>query len=153
MIVFGTGHRPEDCGMKIEAVHEFAMHALMTHPHHISALICGMASGFDLVLGYEAMCLDIPVWSVRPWAGHRARKDDLDLYKEIERYAVRHIITNGSLSYPGAWVYQVRNQWMVDHADEGIAFWSGKESGGTFNCIKYAEKKGKPVRNIFPIGV
>ncbi len=38
-----------------------------------------------------------------------------------------------------------RNQYMVDHADCLVAFWTGKQFGGTYQTIKYAHKKGLPV--------
>ncbi len=38
-------------------------------------------------------------------------------------------------------VYQIRNEWMVDHSSRVIAYYNG-EPGGTKNTIDYAEKKG-----------
>ena len=38
---------------------------------------------------------------------------------------------------------QKRNEYMVDKSDLVIAFWNGEESGGTWNTINYAERKGK----------
>ena len=38
---------------------------------------------------------------------------------------------------------QKRNEYMVDKADLVLAFWNGEESGGTWNTINYAERKGK----------
>lgn len=43
----------------------------------------------------------------------------------------------------------LRNQFMVDHSDVVIAVYDGK-SGGTKNCIKYAQKKGKKIISINP---
>jgi uncharacterized phage-like protein YoqJ len=50
--------------------------------------------------------------------------------------------------YKIAEAMQLRNIWMVDHADEVWAFWDGSK-GGTANCVKYAERVNKPVRNLF----
>lgn len=41
-----------------------------------------------------------------------------------------------------------RNTFMVDHAQEVIAVWNGKETGGTYACQKYAREVGVPVRNL-----
>ena len=41
-------------------------------------------------------------------------------------------------------VYQHRNQLLVDHASMVIAVFNG-DSGGTFNTIRYAQKKGTKI--------
>ena len=41
-----------------------------------------------------------------------------------------------------------RNRYMVDKSDLVLAIWNGQESGGTWNTIKYARSKGKPIRYI-----
>lgn len=43
------------------------------------------------------------------------------------------------------WCMQVRNEYMVDEADLLIAFTAGEKKGGTFNTLRYAKKKNKPV--------
>jgi uncharacterized phage-like protein YoqJ len=47
------------------------------------------------------------------------------------------------------WKMQKRNEWMVDEAQIGIAMWSGSK-GGTYNCVEYAQKKGKPIIVVHP---
>ena len=42
----------------------------------------------------------------------------------------------------------LRNQKIVDYADQILAFWDGR-SKGTRSVIKYAEKTGKPCKIIF----
>ena len=44
---------------------------------------------------------------------------------------------------------QKRNEYMVDLADKVIAVWNGS-TGGTYNCVKYAEKCGKEIIRIVP---
>ena len=43
---------------------------------------------------------------------------------------------------------QIRNEWMVDHSNYVIAVWDGTKNGGTWNCIKYALAKSKPVLHV-----
>lgn len=149
IIAWGTGHRPEHIPSHThQDIFEIAIDGL--REHDISVAICGMASGWDLAFGEAALELEIPVWSVRPWAGHAPRRGEGPTYRRIEDEAERHIITNDSLSYPGPWVYDVRNRWMVDNGEEGLAFWNGKKAGGTWNCIQYAESQGKLVHNLYP---
>lgn len=149
-IVFGTGHRPEDLEIDYSNLNMFIEDALEHHNPAVTVAVCGMAAGFDLAFGMAALNLDIDVWSVRPWAGHRPRKGEERRYDWIELNASKRIVTNDSLSYPGPWVYDVRNRWMVDHSEAGISFWNGKKNGGTYNCVEYAKSVECPVTNIYP---
>lgn len=45
---------------------------------------------------------------------------------------------------------QKRNEWMVDRADLVLAVWNGAQSGGTFNCVKYALGQGKKIIKFHP---
>jgi uncharacterized phage-like protein YoqJ len=45
---------------------------------------------------------------------------------------------------------QNRNEYMVDNADAVIGVWSGKGNGGTWNCLDYAEKLGRPMLLLNP---
>lgn len=148
MIVFGTGHRPESSNVLYSQMMFLAEDALEELKPRVA--VCGMAAGFDLAFGEAALSLDIPIWSVRPWAGHTPRRDDLEIYTEIEKLADRHIIISEAMKYPGPWVYQKRNEWMVDNSQQGIAFWNGKVGGGTYRCLEYAKKLERPVKNIYP---
>lgn len=40
---------------------------------------------------------------------------------------------------------------MVDNSDLVVAVWSGKQSGGTFACVKYAKQKSKPLLQLNPM--
>ena len=44
---------------------------------------------------------------------------------------------------------QRRNEWMVDRCDVLLAVWDGS-SGGTANCVRYAERVGRTVVRINP---
>ncbi len=43
------------------------------------------------------------------------------------------------------WCMQQRNEYMVDNADLVAAFVCGEKTGGTYNTIRHAKKKGKSV--------
>lgn len=47
------------------------------------------------------------------------------------------------------WHLIKRNELMVDRSQVTVAFWSGKRSGGTFACIRYALAKAKPPRPVY----
>lgn len=145
MIVAGTGHRPEDAEDE-KIVRTKARVALQYSGADV--FICGGASGFDLWAGDEARILGLEVWFAKPWAGHSPRVEDRELYNRLQEYSSRVINVDESESYPGPWCYQKRNEWMVDNATHVLAYWSGVEKGGTYNCVKYARGK-KPIRNIY----
>lgn len=44
--------------------------------------------------------------------------------------------------------YRTRNAFMVDSADEVVAFWSGDARSGTASTIRYAGQAGKPVEIV-----
>ena len=45
---------------------------------------------------------------------------------------------------------QKRNEWMVDKCDKLLACWDGVKKGGTWNCVRYAQKLGKEIIVINP---
>lgn len=148
MILAGTGHRPEGCESE-DVVREKIRHALVDSG--AATVITGMAAGFDLYLGLEALSLGIEVWAARPWAGHAPRASDFIPYGDIVTRASRVIAVDPSMNYPGPWVYQKRNEWMVDNATHLLAYWNGTTRGGTYNCLTYAMKKQVPYRNIYDV--
>ena len=150
VIIAVTGHRPEDCPEEEFVIRDkFGAVYEEVKPNTV---IVGMASGVDLWAGHEAILRGIPTWAARPWRGHRPRKSDEELYQFIiDNADLVHVVTDVE-EYPGPWVYHKRNEWMVDHSTHVLAYWSGKQSGGTFSCLNYArDKKNRPIRNICAI--
>lgn len=43
-----------------------------------------------------------------------------------------------------------RNRYLVDHSQLIIAYWDGRDHGGTFDCLKYAKKQQLPTHIINP---
>lgn len=146
LIVAGTGHRPEDS--EPESWVRTKARVKLQYTPGVTTFICGMASGFDLWAGDEARLLGLDVWAAKPWAGHKPRRGDEELYERIIAHASRVVSVVDQEEFPGNWCYQTRNKWMVDNAGVVMAYWSGKEVGGTWNCVKYARGK-KPLANIY----
>jgi uncharacterized phage-like protein YoqJ len=141
-----TGHRPEKINNWTFVEYQIA---LALRDNRITLMIQGMAAGVDLRSARVAFAERIPFVAARPWAGHTPRvADRIDYYKAIT-HAQRVVDVDPSEDYPGSWVYQKRNEWMVDNADMVIAVWDGT-SGGTANCVKYAQKQGVAVWRINP---
>lgn len=147
MIVAGTGHRPEKT--EGEEIVRTKSRVKLQYTPGITTFITGMAAGLDLWAADEARLLGIEVWAAIPWKGHQPRKQDKELYDRILGYAVKKVFVTEVDDYPGPWVYQKRNEWMVDNADAIMSYWDGVEKGGTWNCVKYARKVGKPITNIY----
>lgn len=149
MIIAGTGHRPEDAEDEA-AVRIKAATKLRYTDKTIDSCITGMAAGFDLWYADEAHRLGIDLIAAVPWKGHTPRKADEELYAHILSVAKEVVYVSDSQDYPGPWIYDKRNQWMVDHADAIMAYWNPhKEFGGTYNCYLYAKEVGKPIANIW----
>lgn len=146
MIIAITGHRPEDCRSEEDVRRRFRD---SFEPDKTTAVICGMAAGVDLWAADEARLLGIEIWAARPWSTHGPRRGDEVLYGTIITEASKVVAVTSIDRYPGPWVYQKRNEWMVDHATDVWAYWSGKEYGGTFNCITYAKNKEVPIKNVY----
>lgn len=147
MIVSITGHRPEDLPNQ-EWVEDTLKNLL--NNMRPQKLIQGMAAGVDLLSGKLCIDLKIPYISAKPWAGHVPRKEDQALYQLVENNSETIVNVNQSKSYPGAYVYHNRNHYMVDNADLVIAVWTGKKTGGTAECVKYAKKVNKRIIQINP---
>lgn len=141
-----TGHRSEKIA-DVRRVREAVRASLIeARP---SIVVCGMANGFDLYAGHEACNLGIDVWAVKPWKGHKPRKGDEHLYNAITMFAAKVVDVSDSEVYTGPWLYQKRNEWMVDQGTHILAYWDGS-SGGTKNCLDYNRRKKKlPVRNLY----
>lgn len=133
-----TGHRPER--IKDMVLVRYAL-ARAYHDIGVTTIIQGMAAGVDIESAKA--CIVTPGgakwWSVKPWAGHTPRIADRDDYQKAWGMADKRFVVNESEKYLGPWMYQRRNEWMVDHSDKAVlAVWDGVEKGGTWNCIKYA---------------
>lgn len=141
-----TGHRPEDCEDEV-TVRAKIREALRAE--RATVAITGMAAGVDLWGAAEARDLGIEIWCAKPWKGHGPRKADEELYHSIISTAslVHNVVD--SKDYPGPWAYHKRNEWMVDNCELLIAYWNGKESGGTFACLKYADKVDREVLHVY----
>lgn len=145
MILTVTGHRSEDATEpNVRGVFRKTLES-----HRDDVLCCGLANGVDLWAADEAINLGIEVWAFKPWRGHQPRKQDAELYARVLAAASRVVVVVEQDDYPGPWVYQKRNEAMVDASDYVLAYWNGKKKGGTFNCITYAKSVEVHGRNLY----
>jgi uncharacterized phage-like protein YoqJ len=144
-VVAITGHRPEKIKDFAWVEKTLAEVLLELEPQFI---IQGMAAGVDLLAAEIAYANDIPYIAARPWATHTGREGSK--YPWTLENAAAVVTVDPAVTYAGPWVYQKRNEYMVDHATVVVAVWDGSASG-TKNCVTYANRNGVPVVRINPV--
>lgn len=149
MIIAGTGHRPPKLGGYAEdvrtALRRLAVGYLAAELPEQA--ISGMALGWDEAFAEAALEVGIPLVAAVPFEGHDSRWPP-ESRRRIEillsKAAAIHIVSDT----PGSRAMQQRNEWMVHRAHKMCALWDGSW-GGTFNCLKYAKKVGRPFDNLW----
>jgi len=153
MIVAFTGHRPNKLGG-------------YTYPNATSLRICksireeleklkptwaisGMAQGVDQWAAEICISLQISFTAAIPFLGQEKlwpSKAQAHYNWLLSHAKGVSVICTGEYSPKKM---QKRNEWMVDNTDVLLAVWDGT-SGGTANCVRYAEKKKKQIVRINP---
>lgn len=112
-----------------------------------SFVISGMALGVDQWAAQEAVDLGIPYIAAlacdnpeAPWP-----LPSKERYRALLAKARQIVVVSPGEFKP--WKLQRRNEWMVDNCHRVLAVHDGS-SGGTYNCIKYAESVGRPVERL-----
>lgn len=151
MILAGTGHRPEKLGgyvtpnVTFRRVMEGMDKALLTlRPEYV---ISGMALGVDQWLAELCTWQGIPWLAAIPFVGFENEwpmPSQMKFRALLAKAFQVHVVCPGGYS---AWKMQQRNMWMVDHCDHVLAVWDGS-SGGTKNCVEYAQQKRKPIWRV-----
>lgn len=150
MIIAGTGHRPEKLGGYSKQVADRLTDLAVAAIKQLkpSLVISGMALGWDTALAKAAIETKTWLLAAIPFKGQESKwpeQSKMEYCKLIER-AHKAIVLFGEGYSPIK--MQKRNEWMVDEADMILALWDGS-SGGTSNCIEYANRVGKPIRNLW----
>lgn len=141
-IVAYTGHRPDKLGGYRPSPLQSAVREQLvkkTRSCGATAAISGMALGVDTWAAEICTELEIPWCAAIPFLGQESEwpLESQLYYRRL--LAQAHMVTYVS---PGGYSrekMQIRNRWMVDHCDLLIAVWDGT-MGGTWNCVKYAER-------------
>lgn len=146
-----TGHRPNKLygynksEFKNIAIRNAIKDAikLLYIKHNIRNFISGMALGVDqwaaeIVLELKEAYPDIKLIAAIPCRDHSSKwpQKSRDEYNNILDKCDYRVMVNKMRYFPQC--MQIRNEWMVDRSIGQIAVWDGT-SGGTGNCIKYAD--------------
>lgn len=78
-----------------------------------------------------------------------ARGVDREAARAAKRRGLRTLIFLADWNTYGRRAGMIRNEQIVDHADQVVAFWDGR-SPGTANTIQRARRKGLPIRIVRP---
>lgn len=152
MIICGTGHRPDKLGgygdTVVEQIINVACDGLGDIKGDVTRVISGGALGWDQALAEAALRLNLPLTLALPFPGFWSKwpkrsQDNLE-YMVSRADKVVYVCEEGY----APWKMQERNKWMVDNSDSVLALWNGTD-GGTANCVRYAEKVGKPIVNLW----
>lgn len=152
MIIAVTGHRPNKLGGYTEIaqdrVYKLAYDTLkLLHPNEV---ITGMALGWDQAIAQACVDLKIPFHAYVPFQGQEAMWNTLSkrIYWDLRDKAasVKVICSPGF----AGWKMQKRNEAMVDDAQSVLALFDGSFTGGTANCVLYAQRKRKRIKNVWP---
>lgn len=151
-----TGHRPKAFGTYNEFDPTIALTKLKLRDtikecmeNGIEFFISGGAIGVDIWAGEEVLGCGGKLIVAKPFPSQHKiwPKAVKKRYFEMLKQAITVYDINED-PYEN-WKMQSRNEWMVDNSCMVIAVWGGKK-GGTYNCVKYAEKKKVPVYRINP---
>jgi uncharacterized phage-like protein YoqJ len=155
LILFGTGHRPDKLGgygseivKKTISVAKLGLNQLIDEGYEITKVISGMALGWDQALAEAAEELALSWEAYVPFEGQEKAwplSSQQKYHKLLAKANNTIIVCEGGYA---SWKMQKRNEAMVNASNAGLALWNGT-SGGTRNCIYYAEEKSIPVRNMW----
>lgn len=161
MICCVTGHRPDGFPFKRGFCGDIEFDIYINDLYNITEkfiyegydhFITGMADGADLdfaqsILYHKDSYEYIKLEAALPYPVTKTKK--ITEYIEQRNYVLEKCnITTVVSPYYFKGCMQKRNRYMVDKSDLVLAIWSGKQSGGTWDTIKYARSKNKPINYI-----
>lgn len=160
IIIAITGHRPNKLPNYSYDLRSPKWQALQRKyktffkTNNCTEVITGMALGVDQCAALAVIELKSEGYDIKLHAAIPCRnqekiwpKQSQELYHAILSKAdIIKIVTDSEYTPV---CMQIRNIYMVDHADQVLAVWDGT-AGGTKNCIDYAKKKQKTITIIQP---
>lgn len=148
-----TGHRFYDFSQK-EFIQERLTSAISeAYDHGIRNFISGFALGIDLMSAQLVQSLKcnlpgISLTAAIPFAGQAERYNIYDkrVYRRLLELADKVIVLSDCY-YPRCFLD--RDEFMVENASYLIAYYDGREKGGTYYTVKKARARGIPIINVY----
>ena len=148
-----TGHRFYDFSQR-EFIQERLTSAISeAYDHGIRNFISGFALGIDLMAAQlvQSLKCDLPGISLTaaiPFEGQAERYNIYDkrVYRRLLELADKVIVLS-DYYYPRCFLD--RDKFMVVNASYLIAYYDGREKGGTYYTVKKARARGIPIINVY----
>ena len=148
-----TGHRFYDFSQR-EFIQERLTSAISeAYDHGIRNFISGFALGIDLMAAQlvQSLKCDLPGISLTaaiPFEGQAERYNIYDkrVYRRLLELADKVIVLS-DYYYPRCFLD--RDKFMVENASYLIAYYDGREKGGTYYTVKKARARGIPIINVY----
>ena len=150
-----TGHRPEDLFGYDECEGWRWLRAVLRRVvgdlsgGGACELMSGMAIGVDQEFAAVGLDAGLPVEAFVPFPGQESRwpPEAQAHYRRLLRRCRVQVVSP-------CWskeAFQRRNEAVVDACDVLVAVWTGKPSGGTFRCLRYALDVGCRIVWVDPV--
>lgn len=148
-----TGHRFYDFFQR-EFIQERLTSAISeAYDHGIRNFISGFALGIDLMAAQLVQSLKcnlpgISLTAAIPFEGQAERYNIYDkrVYRRLLELADKVIVLSDCY-YPRCFLD--RDEFMVENASYLIAYYDGREKGGTYYTVKKARARGIPIINVY----
>ena len=148
-----TGHRFYDFSQR-EFIQERLTSAISeAYDHGIRNFISGFALGIDLKAAQLVQSLKcnlpgISLTAAIPFEGQAERYNIYDkrVYRRLLELADKVIVLSDCY-YPRCFLD--RDEFMVENASYLIAYYDGREKGGTYYTVKKARARGIPIINVY----
>lgn len=152
MILSATGHRPDKLGGYAPWVDEKLrrLARVIIETCEPVEVISGMALGWDMAWAEAAIELGVPMCAALPFDSQTSRWPESSQRRHAEILSRASRVITVCLPGYSPLKMQIRNEWMVNNSDMIVALWNGT-TGGTYNCVKYANKRSKPVFNAWSL--
>lgn len=148
-----TGHRFYDFSKRVFIQERLTSAISEAYDHGIRNFISGFALGIDLMAAQLVQSLKcnlpgISLTAAIPFAGQAERYNIYDkrVYGRLLELADKVIVLSDCY-YPRCFLD--RDEFMVENASYLIAYYDGREKGGTYYTIKKARARGIPIINVY----
>mgnify|MGYP000336709735 FL=1 len=148
-----TGHRFYDFSQRVFIQERLTSAISEAYDHGIRNFISGFAFGIDLMAAQLVQSLKcnlpgISLTAAIPFAGQAERYNIYDkrVYGRLLELADKVIVLSDCY-YPRCFLD--RDEFMVENASYLIAYYDGREKGGTYYTIKKARARGIPIINVY----
>lgn len=148
-----TGHRFYDFSQRKFIQERLTSAISEAYDHGIRNFISGFALGIDLMAAQLVQSLKcnlpgISLTAAIPFKGQAERYNIYDkrVYRRLLELADKVIVLSDCY-YPRCFLD--RDEFMVENASYLIAYYDGREKGGTYYTVKKARARGIPIINVY----